>query len=525
VSVRVALARNRLATAIAAAAIAVSVYVAGYPFTRVHYPPITDLPFHAAAISILRHYFDPAFHFREQFSLHMLEAPYWTHHGLGALLALVMPVTAATKVSTALLLLLLPAGLAVMFHGMKKSPLLGLFALPFTWNTLTHWGFVNFMAAIGLFAMVVGLTLLVLDRPTLSRRRWLAATLLLVFGTHIFRFPFALAAVLGTALVMYPATRRWRPLIAPMIPSLAAMVVWMAVRQKELSGEIGPLRPHFERFAEVESLLFGALAGPEERLRATRTYGLVAAALLACVTFLLIERRWERWSRRELYWAAGVTIAPLCISAVFLAMYLSLPMQIGFWWYVYPREIVAALFIALGAAPDLPRRALLRVPILGAIAWGSVGQASLVADSWASFDPATRDFSRLVAEIPPAPKLAYLVFDREHPRFMAHPFIHMPAWIQAEKGGWLSFHFVSWNAWPIRYREGSPDVPPPTPLRFEWTPERFDLATRGKFFDWFLVRRPLGPDPRFRREADLRLVDHAGPWWLYHREPVSAAAP
>ena len=94
--------------------------------------------------------------------------------------------------------------------------------------------------------------------------------------------------------------------------------------------------------------------------------------------------------------------------------------------------------------------------------------------------------------------------------------------MQAERGGWLSFHFVSWNAQPIRYREAGPDVPPPTPPRFEWTPERFDLATRGKFFDWFLVRRGGGPDPRFAREPDLRLVDHVGTWWLYRREAPSS---
>lgn len=522
---RGALARSPLGAAIAAAAVLVSVYVAAYPFTRSHYPPITDLPFHAAAIAILRHYFDPAFHFREQFSLHLLESPYWTHHGLGALLALFMPVLAATKVSTALLLLLLPAGLAVLFHGMRKSPLLGLLGLPFTWNTLTHWGFVNFMAAIGLFAMVVGLTLMVLDRPTPWRQRGLAAALLLVFGTHIFRFPFALAAVAGTAIVMYPATRRWRPILWPLVPSLAAMAAWMAVRQKELSGEVGPLRLHLERFAEVPGLLFGALSGPEERALADRSYRLVGVAIAACAACLLFERRWERWDRRDAWWAAGITALPLCIGAVFLAMYLSLPMSIGFWWYVYPREIVSALFVAVALTPDLPRAALLRAPILGAIAWGSIAQASLVADRWAAFDPATRDFRRITARLPPAPRLAYLVFDREHPGFNAHPFIHLPAWVQAERGGWLSFHFVSWNAWPIRYRQASAAVPPATPLRFEWTPERFDLQTRGKFFDWFLVRRQAGPDPRFNRDPSLRLVDHAGPWWLYRREAAAASPP
>lgn len=513
-------AKRPLASALAAAAACVSLYVIAYPFTRAHYPPLTDMPFHATFMSILRHYFDPAYHFREQFSLHFIEVPYWTWHGLGALLALVMPIVWATKASTIFMLLLLPAGLAVLFHGMKKSPLLGLFALPFTWNTLTHWGFISFVAAIGLFAMVVGFALLVLDRPTKHRKLGLAFSLLLVFGTHIFRFPFALAAVVGTGLVMYPATRRWRPLVAPMLPSVAALFAWIVSRPKELTArEMGPLRLHFERFAEVPGFLFGALTGSEEPRLAEQTYRLILGAAAACILFFFIERRYRAWSPREARWAAGITIVPLCVAGVFLAMYLALPMQIGIWWYVYPREIVSALFIALAALPDLPRASILRVPILGAVAYGACAQASLVAESFAAFDASAGDFRRVTERIPPAPKLGYMVWDRDHPRFLSHPFLHMPAWVQAEKGGWLSFHFIAWNAAPIRYRKGSPAVPPETPIRFEWTPERFDLRTRGQFFDWFLVRRPGGPDPRFLREPSLRLVDHQGAWWLYRRAP------
>src|SRR5450432_738246 len=74
---------------------AVSAYVIAYPFTVVRYPPITDLPFHAAETSILRHYLDPSFHFREQFSLHPLEVPYLSMYAIGAFFALVFPIATA----------------------------------------------------------------------------------------------------------------------------------------------------------------------------------------------------------------------------------------------------------------------------------------------------------------------------------------------------------------------------------------------------------------------------------------------
>src|SRR5215468_8529456 len=153
-------------TAVALVAVALAVYVVVYPFFVTTYPPITDLPFHAAETSILRHYLDPTWHFREQFSLHPFDAPYVSMYVIGLFFSLFMPMAAATKAMAIVMLGLMPVGLAVMFHGMKKSPLWGLLGLELVWCTLTHWGFLNFMGAIGLFAMVVGFTLMCLDHPT-----------------------------------------------------------------------------------------------------------------------------------------------------------------------------------------------------------------------------------------------------------------------------------------------------------------------------------------------------------------------
>src|SRR5262245_26127251 len=152
--------------------------------------------------SILRHYWDPSYHFREQFELHPIAVPYMSQFTLGALLMLVLPPIAAVKVAAAVMIGLVPAGLAVLFHGMKKSPLLGLLGLGLCWCNLTHWGFLNFVGALGLFAISVGLTLLLLDRPTRGRQVALGLTLGALYFTHIFRYPFALAAVVGTAVVM-----------------------------------------------------------------------------------------------------------------------------------------------------------------------------------------------------------------------------------------------------------------------------------------------------------------------------------
>ncbi len=510
-----------LETSMLLGALLVTLYVIGYPLLIARYPPLTDLPFHATGISILRHYPDPAWHFKEQFSLEFLKVPYWTLYGLGAFFALFVPVVTATKLATIVCLAAVPGGLAVLFHGMKKSPYLGLFGLFLVWNTLTHWGFINFVAAIGLFAATIGLALLVVDAPTRGRRVWLAVTLVMVFATHVFRYPYAVAAVLGTGLVLYPSTGRFRPLLLPLAPSLALFALWLLVRDKGGLGQGGfKLALHWERLAELKGHLFGGFVGPEERGLAARAALILGCVALTCLAFFGFQRRFRDWTRRDWLFHGGAHLAVLCCVAACLVGYFTLPMDLGVWWCIYPREGVAACILALALVPDLPRRAALRWPLLGAVAFATMSQALFVAESFDQFEKDNAGFAELVEALPQAPRLGYMIYDHRGANLTRSPFVHMPAWVQAEKGGWLSFHFFAWNASPIRFRPYDPrsrDVPPPTPAHFEWAPRRFDVATRGKFFDWFLVRAPVSPDELFEVDPTIRLLARRGDWWLYRR--------
>ena len=518
-----AVARAPLEAVLLVAALSVTFYAVGAPFIAARYPPITDLPFHAALTSTLRHYWDPSFHFHEQFEIHPIAVPYISMYAVGAVLMLVLPPLAAVKTAAALMIGLVPAGFAVMFHGMKKSPLLGLLGLGLCWCNLTHWGFLNFVGALGLFAMSVGFTLLLVDRPTRGRKLALALTLVALFFTHIFRYPFALCAVAGTAVVMYPATRRLRPIALPLVPALALMGLWLVVRPKVLVADFGPIQLHEERLAEIPGLLTGAFVDPAEHAAFDAFFHI--AEVVAAVSLLWTAARAIVRPPRlpQLAWAAGVTIVPLACAAVFLGMFLILPMQIGVWWYVYPREATAAVLIVLGAFPDLPKLPWLRVPLAAALAYAGLGPARVVTANYARFDLVTRDFEAITREIPQAPKLMYLIFDHGGSTRTNTPFIHLPAYVQMERGGWLGFHFAVWGAASIVYRprdQPGAVVPPPVPIRWEWTPQIFDVRRNGPFFDWFLVRSGRPPDSLFAADPTLQRVDHVGTWWLYRRTGV-----
>lgn len=518
-----ALAASPIERGLALVSFVIAAYVLAYPFSLVTYPPLVDLPFHAAETAILRHYWDPSFHFKEQFQFEFLKVPYWTQYVLGAGFATVLPIRIAVKVTTILCLSTLPVGLGLLCHGMKKSPYLGVFALPLVWNKLTHWGFVNFVTALGLSAAALGFAFLVLDSPTRARRIGLAVSLVLVFASHIFRYPFTLAAVLGSTLFLYPATHRWRELLAPVLPSLGLFTVWWLVREPLAATEGILSTLHFERFQEARSLLFDNFQGPDENRLALRSFLLLALVVGASLLISRLTRRSASESQRDRLFRWGTHVVVAGVAVTYLWMFLTMPMSIGVWWYVYPREIVAALFMALALLPDLPKTAGAKLGLVCVCGAGALGQAHFVSERYREFEQQSADFREIIEYIPKAPRLGYLMLTLSGTSQVNSPFLHLPGWVQAEKGGWTSFHFVSWKQSPIRYREGSPDVPPETPLHFEWNPNSFDLLTRGRFFNWFLVRSYSSPDRRFAVDESLHRVAHRGSFWLYRREGAAPA--
>ncbi|MBK6513385.1 MAG: hypothetical protein IPG04_04485 [Polyangiaceae bacterium] len=488
------------------------------PFWVATYPPMTDLPFHAAQTSILRHYLDPAWHFREQFELRPIAVPYASSYALGALFMLVLPAVQAVKAATAVMLLMLPLGLGTLAWGMRKTPLLGLLALPFAWCNLTHWGFVNFVASLGLFAAVLGLTMRALDVPTRRTQAALAATLVLLFFTHVFRFPFALLGMAVVTLALYPLTRRVAPAAWPTLPALGLFASFWLARPKAVGGHELELTFEWARREQLLELVIGSFNDPAEADAAKLHLVVAGLAAAAGVAAKIVTRR--SLERADLRWEGLATLAVLVNVIGLFAGFLTLPMEIGVWWYVFPREATAVLFVAMALVPDLPKHAFPRLAVVALMSWSGWRASSVAAENWAKFDATTRDFDAVTEAIPQAPRLLYLVFDHTGSTRKQTPYIHLPAYVQATRGGHLSFHFAMWDAGLVRYRrDPGAIVPPAVPLRWEWQPARFRVREHGPFFDWFLVRSKTDPGRLFEADPAIIPVKHGGTWWLYRRAP------
>jgi hypothetical protein len=220
--------------------------------------------------------------------------------------------------------------------------------------------------------------------------------------------------------------------------------------------------------------------------------------------------------------AHGIVVAVIVIS---LALYVTLPMEIGPWWYVYPRELTVAVFLLPALLPNLPQKTWAH---LGFVIWTAIAIAPIseaTAEAHREFGVTTTHFREIIRELPRSPKLLYLVYDHHGSRARNSPYIHLPAYVQAERGGWLSFHFAEFGHSPLRYRsrqDPNAVVPPRVPVRWEWSPQLFQLDPHGNFFDWFLVRRMSSPDSLFAADPSIQRVAHFEDWWLYHRRGGSA---
>jgi len=282
--------------------------------------------------------------------------------------------------------------------------------------------------------------------------------------------------------------------------------------------------PVWQRMSDASAYTSDIYIGDEDLEMFRRTsllFALTAVALLA--TAIVRLRRWPRSG-----WVVPAHLVVGLAIFISLGLYLTLPMEIGTSWYVFPREITAALFLVPALLPNLPRKTWFH---LGFVIWTAVAIAPLadfVTDAHREFSTTTVHFREIVRELPKAPKLLYLVYDHQGSRARNSPYIHLPAYVQAERGGWLSFHLAQHEGFPFRYRDAadpSAVVPPRTPVRWEWSPQQFQLDQHGDFFDWFLVRRVSSPDSLFASDPSIRRVAHFENWWLYHRPRGSAGPP
>ena len=485
------------------------------------FPPMVDLPQHAAQVAMLRELSRPAFADRSLFEVNWF-TPYLFGYVLVYGLSTVMGIVAACKMVVALSIAGVPIATAVLLAETDGDPFWALLAVPVMYGFNYQWGFLNFLVAIPVGLLFLALVFRVTRAPT--RAGWIQIGLAInaLFFCHAM---IAIACGAAAALVIVLRSRslepitRWSRLLS--VASVApVMAVWGSLTsehpdaQQPIGWDLNWLRSSDDYYSVTATwahggLGWGRLAGIFPRAFGARPsltlYGF--AAVLVLLPFLCGARL-----RRD---AACWTPLAVCGAILFLA-----PSSAFGAYYIAARFAVFVLpFYALVLSGNRERimpslRACLAMLALLGVWMTAVLSRTVVYEHEAD------GFTQILAQLEPGERVMSFPFERDSAASIAPLFLHYPAWYAALRGGLVDPSLAVHHVELVRYRENAV-----IGLRFwgfEFAPENFDWDYFGApLFRYFVAREATNPAPHMFEVVPClpHLIAHANHWWAYENDP------
>lgn len=498
--------------------------VAVRPLFVCEYPPLTDLPEHALATAVIAYLHDPALKFDEAHTVDLFGRPTAAFYLVAAALTKVLPLRAAVKAAVGLAMLSVPAGLLLLLLAARKDPALAVLGLVPLFGTLLHWGFVNYLLAAGVYLATLAALVHDMLEPRPLRAVLVVLASLVLFFTHVWGVVVLAATAVPLVLVGARGLRaivRGLALLGPC--GLLSTAWWLFARPPVTEGG-PPLRLSLDaaRAGHLLDDLAGGLSGPG--LADAMRWGVWAALAIAglCVVDLVLRAVAPRLRTAGVRPLGRLDLALLTLPLVHLALYLTLPMDVGGWWFVYPRE---AFFVAVTVPAALPALSVapLRFVAMALAILAAPWPAQEAARRWPEMDRWTAGFDEVVERIPRGVGVMALVSSTRAPGPYA-PLLHFGAWANALRGGRAAWSFATFGASPVVHPPGK--APPALPKRWEWTATTlFRLERYGRGWDHFLVgHAPVARLFAGHLDRDVRIVAQRGAWAYVRRIKARPAA-
>ena len=471
-----------------------SVLLAG-PVLWVTYPPMADLPQHAAQISILLDWNDVQPPRSDTYQVDLF-TPYLLAYGLTWLLAQVLPLQWALKLTIAASLVAFPWSVGRLLQRVGGPSELRWLAFPIALSYSFHWGFLNFLLATPLAVLFFELCVVHGGRPTRRSGAWIAFGSVGLFGCHAILG--GLAGLVGGGLVaLRQWPNRWGRLalaLAPFTAPLLFLAPWMAGLGSDLPADghdfVWNLGLH--RVGDSLTQLTGWDSSPMHLS--------LGVALLLLPFFFKVSPSREVWR----WWPFA---ACTCLCLFWPELFLTTSR-------VYGRFAVFLLPLLLFACNrgDDKRRAPATAVSATLAALLLLAQAA----NTFSWQQQTETFRAMLAEMPPSRSALAFIFlagNRVSPTPVNASLVH---WYIVEKDGVRvdpalidRFPFV------VRYQDETiPDLPP----GFSWRVHEFDWQRHGgERYDLFVVLAPRDVGSRLFPQGRTRPLGRAGQWFLYEK--------
>lgn len=494
-----------------------------YPLLSVRFLPLLDAPQHIGTVQIIAGG-PAAWGFERYYTVELAASPYLLPYLVAAGLTRLIGAVEAVRWLFVLAVAGLPWALTYCLVRFRRSPEVALLAGPLAYGQFLFLGFLNFVLSLPLMLLYLGWFRGALERGDRRPRTLLLGALLActLFYGHVMTVAFAVGAV-GLLALAAPleggslAAHGWRRRagqLLHLLPVPALFGVWIVGSDVAEKGELGRMvgakagasPPRWEAFEVTRDRAIAAV-GDVYTGGADTDLLLVTGALLVAASLI------RRWS-----WRHGLTqlrhmLIPAMIAATAGALVFALPASYRGIWPIGTR-MVPILLLSLILVPS-PR-------LLGRGVWLGLGvslciyAAQVHGAAFARFDAQIGPLDEVIAEVPEGSRVMTLVFDPRTPELRWPALMHIGQYVTAARGGVVEFSFVNFTKSPVKYVEAN--APPRLPVRFEWTPQRWDARRQASWYERVLVYDRGRDRSRsiFRGvRPTWQLVHRAGPWALY----------
>lgn len=481
--------------------------LATIPVWLASFPPMVDLPEHAAQIALLHNLHNPGFRFADLFWVNWF-TPYLLGYILVYAFTPLLGIVTATKLVVAVAVAAVPVATALLARETGADRYWALLTIPAMYGFSYGWGFLNFLVAAPIGLLFLVMFMRHTRKPSLRGSAYVALFSILLFFSHALTY-LLLGAIAGSyALLETGRLRKAATAVAPVSAAVPLAMLWY-FRTMADSGTKDPVVWGLNWFSTADPHTWGGrVSGFFPRLLGlwSPLFCLLFGLALVALPFLA----GARLSRRLGVWA------PL---AVCVGVMLFGPTGGHSGWALSQRFAVFALpFFVIGLDKSPVRRPVWRAAtVFLLLAW-----ITILISITVRYDAEAKGFKQILAAMQPNERVLSLMFVQHMKGSPAPVFVHYPAWYSATKQGVVDMNFAVFPVALVRY---GPAVPSPNPTVSEWHPDTFRWEEwRGGTYRYFVVHAPVDLGYRLFGWAPcpVSLIAHSDNWWLYEKDPQCA---
>jgi hypothetical protein len=429
------------------------------------YLPLVDFPQHVALHAIWNHISDPAFHMNGRFEV-SLSTPYALPHLAAHAAAQFLGPEGGLRFVLIASIVAFPWAALALLRAFERPPEIALAAFPAALSFVYWWGFVSYVMALPLILAGIALARRCAVSGRLRDAALLAVVGLLTVATHAFAFMVLLLLAGVAVLATTRALSRLFLAAGALSPGLIKVAIWTWSSSSELSDE--PRTTTWETLQERLRYGLGSIFGTYTKDPRVLAISVASAGVLAAAIWVSrrsASRAGDESGRRAL---GAVALAAAAASLLCPQVFMN---TFGVWERIPPIAFVAfAGAVPWPSAPNLRARLAAAFAAIALFASGTALAQGLV------FSERAKGIRELAQDLPRGARVMWSACGAEQPWRWATPsFKHLGAYVQAERGGDLSYSFAHFHHMVVRYR-GAP------------LPEVFDPAV----YDFAVLR--LGPE-------------------------------